>query len=157
MNKKLTIFSVILIIIGMIGTISFSISSIPYVVDTLKGIESDMKKETIIFDEELDINKLNIDTQNNNVVVKNHNKNSIIVTQTGISERFDYNIKYENNELSIIKTNNSPIVDYNQINNLDSLVEYLKKNIYQNDITIYLPVGVEINSTNQEEYLQIYQ
>lgn len=149
MNKKLTTFAIILIIVGTIGTVSTGIASIPYFVNTASNIEKELNKETVIFNEEISINKLNIDINEGNIVIKKHDNNSIKIVQKGKEENNYYEIKNNENELLLTQNNKNNIPEIKTLNDFMNVVieEVYSYNI--NSIIVYLPNDTDINvSTN---------
>ncbi|MGX4599272.1 hypothetical protein [Faecalimicrobium sp. JNUCC 81] len=145
MNKKLSIFAIILVIIGGIGTVYSGIKSIPYFTNKAYEIQKEMDKEEIIYNEQIDINKLNINTINAHVLIKKHNENSVKITKRGMS---NYDIQNNNKELAITEKELERKNNYNfKVNNLDDLIDLVKSDIYRHrqDITIYIPNNVDLN------------
>lgn len=158
MNKKLTMFAILLIIVGIIGTISSGIASVPYFVNTASQIEREVNKETIIFNKELDINKLNINADESQIVIKKHNKKEIIVTQKGINKNNSYEIKDNANELSISQNRRNSNNNYEEIKNMKDVFDFMKGEIYSyntNQITVYLPKDADINVSTEHGSLLI--
>ncbi|MGL5328171.1 MAG: hypothetical protein ACRDD7_02805 [Peptostreptococcaceae bacterium] len=144
MNKKLTIFSIVLIITGIIGTIGFSISSVPYFIDTANQINEEINKESVIFNENINADTLNINVKNSTVVVKKHDSSNFLVTQTGSKENFKYEIKNMENELYITQNEGKIKADYKSIKTLKDLTDYLMQNVYSNSIVVYVPTNVNL-------------
>lgn len=155
MNKKLTLLSIVLIIVGIIGSIGFSISSIPYLMDTVSSIEKEVTEESIIFNKEIDINSINVNTQNTDIILKKHNNNNVIVSQTGSKESFNYKIENIDSQLSIVQSELKIKNGYKSIKNLNHLKDYMVENIYSNEITVYVPSDVNIKVSTKEGTLRI--
>ncbi len=156
MNKKITIFSIILVIIGTIGTICSGIASIPYFIKTSSDIERELNKEYIIYNKEIDINKLNINTKDTNIVIRKHNKNNVIVSKTGNKDNLRYNIENKDNALSI--SENKSEDNYKDIKNSNDFANYVFNEFYSqntNNIVIYIPNDVDINTYTQNGILDI--
>lgn len=156
MNKKITIFSIILIIIGTIGTICSGIASIPYFIKTSSDIERELNKEYIIYNKEIDINKLNINTKDTNIVIRKHNKNNVIVSKKGNKDNLRYNIENKDNALSI--SENESKDNYKDIRSFNDFANYVLNEFYSqntNNIVIYIPNDVDINTYTQSGVLDI--
>ncbi|WP_042272962.1 hypothetical protein [[Clostridium] dakarense] len=155
MNKKLSIFAIILVIIGGIGTVYSGIKSIPYFTNKAYEIQKEMDKDEIIYNEQIDVNKLNINTINAHIIIKKHDENSVKITKRGIS---NYAIQNNNKELVITEKelDRKPNYDF-KINNFDDLIELAKSNIYQHnqDITIYIPNNVDLNVSTRYGSLNV--
>lgn len=155
MNKKLSIFAIILVIIGGIGTVYSGIKSIPYFTNKVYEIQKEMYKDESIYNEQIDINKLNINTVNAHIIIKKHDENSVKITKRGIS---NYAIQNNNKELVITEkeSDRKPNYDF-KINNFDDLIELAKSNIFRHnqDITIYIPNNVDLNVSAKYSSLNI--
>lgn len=156
MNKKITVFSIILVIIGTIGTICSGIASIPYFIKTSSDIERELNKEYIIYNKEIDINKLNINTKDTNIVIRKHNKNNVIVSKKRNKDNLRYNIENKDNALSI--SENESKDNYKDIRSLNDFANYVLNEFYSqntNNIVIYIPNDVDINTYTQSGVLDI--
>lgn len=155
MNKKLSIFAIILVIIGGIGTVYSGVKSIPYFTNKAYEIQKEMDKDEIIYNEQIDINKLNINTINAHVIIKKHDENSVKIAKRGVS---NYAIQSNNKELTITEKelDRKPNYDF-KINNFDDLIELAKSNIFRHnqDITIYIPNKVDLNVSAKYSSLNI--
>ncbi len=133
MNKKLTVFSIILIIVGIIGSIYSGIASIPYFIDTYNKVEAEFNKEHIIYNKNIDINNLYISTLNDSTVIKQYNGKTIKLIEKNIEKERKYKIKKVKDLLDIAIEN--------------SMQEH-------NSVIIYVPNKVNINaSTNYGELI----
>ncbi len=156
MNKKITIFSISLIIIGIIGTICSGIASIPYFIKASSDIEKELNKEYIIYNKEVDINKLNINTKDTNIVIRKHNKNNVIVSKKGNKDNLRYNIENKDNALYI--SENESRDNYKDIRSSNDFANYVFNEFYSqntNNIVIYIPNDVDINTYTQSGVLDI--
>ena len=55
MNKKLSIFAIVLIIVGLIGSIWSGFFSMPYFINKLQDFDKQVNKESIIYNDDLSI------------------------------------------------------------------------------------------------------
>ena len=83
MNKKITIFAVILIVIGIVGTISSSIAAVPFATNYINKTIKKANEEVEIYEKKVDINKLDIDTKNMSVEIRKSNSDKIKIVQVG--------------------------------------------------------------------------
>lgn len=158
MNKRLSIFAIILVIIGGIGTICSGIASIPYFTSKAHEIQKEMNKEQTIYNEQVDINKLNINTINANVTVKKHNENSVKIAKKGVYNENNYAIQSSNKELTIIEKELENRHNYNyKINNLDDLIKLATSDFYEynQDIVVYIPKDVDLNVSTKYGSLKV--
>lgn len=158
MNKKLSIFAIILVIIGGIGTVYSGIKTIPYFTNKAYEIKKEMDKEQTIYNEQIDINKLNIDTINGNVTIKKHNENSVKIIKKGIYSENNYTIENINKELTIREKELNRKYNYDlKINNLDDLIKLASSDFYEHNqnIVIYIPKDVDLNVSTKYGYLKV--
>ena len=102
MNKKLSIFAIILIIIGLVGTIWSGINTMPYFMSEISKAEQEaMKEETIYNKDIVDIKKVTIYTINSNVRIKRNNENKITVNRIGNQDFVRYDVNNNKNTLTI--------------------------------------------------------
>ncbi|MGL4914578.1 MAG: hypothetical protein ACRC3Y_19335 [Romboutsia sp.] len=149
MNKKLTVFAIVLAIVGIIGTVSSGIASVPYFINTASKIEKELNKETVIFNEGISIDKLNINIDEGNVLIKKYDKDSVKIVLKGKEKNNDYEIKNSENELLLTQNNKNNIPELKTLNDfMDIIIEEIYSyNI--NSIIVYIPNDVDINvSTN---------
>ena len=145
MNKKLTIFSITLIIVGIIGTISTGILSVPYFINTLNNIEETLNKENIIFNKNIDIDNINISGINNNITIKKYMGNDIKVSVRGIYKKNQYDI---NEDLKTLAINEKEIENnFNKVKNLKELIsKYIESKFMEDsELIVYIPNNVNIN------------
>ncbi|MCR8745065.1 DUF4097 domain-containing protein [Romboutsia lituseburensis] len=156
MNKKITIVAIVLIVIGIIGSISFGIASVPYFINMASQIEQELNKETVIFNKEINITKLNINTNGANIKIKKHDKEEIIITKKGSSKNESYDISNSENELLITQNkNNNNYVEFKDINDV---VDLMVGELYlynANTITIYVSKNIDINATTGNGTLMV--
>lgn len=155
MNKKLTVFSIILIIVGIIGSIYSGIASIPYFIDTYNKVEAEFNKEHIIYNKNIDINNLDISTLNDSTVIKQYNGNDIKIVVKGIYNENKYEVKEETKTIKLIEKNIEKERRY-KIKKVKDLLDMAIENSMQehNSVIIYVPNKVNINaSTNYGELI----
>lgn len=155
MNKKLTIFSIILIIVGIIGTICSGIASVPYFVDTANTIREEVNKEHIIYNKNIDINKIDISVINDGVTIKKHKGNDVKVSVKGIYENGKYEI---NEDLKTLKINEKETeYTYDKFKNLNELMNKFIENSLKeySEVIVYVPNNIDIDAYTNYGALRI--
>ncbi|MDB8801697.1 hypothetical protein PN294_05745 [Romboutsia sp. 1001216sp1] len=153
MNKKVTIFSIILIVIGIVGTIYFSISSVPYFTQTISNIEKSLDKEQVIYNKNISIENLDVKTKVSNIIIEKYEGHEVRVVKKGIS---NYNIKEDGNKLSIVE--NEKEYNYKISNNLEEFIENVINAFYYNNsqsLIIYVPNNINVNASTDHARLSI--
>lgn len=147
MNKKLSIFAVVLIIIGIIGTIFSGIKSMPYFMKVVSNAEKEINRETNIYNKDVDINKLYISTIDSNIVIKKHNKNNIVINEKGKDKYAKFKVNSNENLLEIkqLENSRSKVNDFYNIKNLNDLL----------NIVVYIPKDVDIEVITESGNLKI--
>lgn len=147
MNKKLSIFAIILIIIGLVGTIWSGINTMPYFMSEISKAEQEaMKEETIYNKDIVDIKKVTIYTINSNVRIKRNNENKITVNRIGNQDFVRYDVNNNKNTLTIKEIENDK---RNYIKQLDfkklfnNVIESLVS-IQNEGIIVYLPDNIDL-------------
>lgn len=146
-NKKLTIFAIILIIIGIIGSVWSGINAVPYFINTLSKIERDSNKEQMLYNEQIIINKIDISTKDTDITIKKHNKPEVVVSKKGNLKYKSYDINKEETKLTI-KENTSEKNSTYRIKNLNDLVDVGVEEIFSRgneQLIIYVPEEIDIN------------
>lgn len=147
MNKKLSIFAIILVIVGTIGTIWSGITTMPYLMNTALSAEKEINKEHTIYNEEINVNKLDIYTKTSNIIIKKHDKKNVIINGKGKSSYVRYDINSNDGSLFIKEIDNDRDLR-EKIKDLEDLINLGIENIFLNDIqsiVVYVPNDVDIN------------
>lgn len=155
MNKKLTIFSIILIIIGIIGTIFSGIASVPYFVDTANKVKEEVNKEHIIYNKNIDLNKIDISTINDRITIKKHTGNDVKVSVKGIYEDGKYEV---NEDIKTLKVNEKETEDtYYKFKNLNELMSKFIENSFKeySEVIVYVPNNIDISAYTKYGLLRI--
>ena len=147
MNKKLSIFAIILIIIGLVGTIWSGINTMPYFMSEISKAEQEaMKEETVYNEDLLDAKKVTIYTAHSNVTIKRNNENKVRVNRIGNLDYARYDVNNNKSILTIkeIETNKNYYIkqlDFKKLFNdvIESLVS-----IQTEGIIVYLPNNVDL-------------
>lgn len=150
MNKKLSIFAIVLIIVGLIGSIWSGFFSMPYFINKLQDFDEQVNKEHIIYDKNVDIKELNINTNSVNVKIMKGDSNNTTVKAKGLNENVDIQIINRDKILSIKETDED--LSMNKIKSIDDFTSRLLENTfsnYANMITIYVPNDVNLKVTTE--------
>ena len=155
MNKKLTIFSIILIIVGIIGSICSGIASLPYFVDTVNKMREAVNKEHIIYNKNIDLNKIDISIINDRVTIKKHTGNDVKVSVKGIYEEGKYEV---NEDIKTLKINEKETKEnYDKFDNLNELInKFIENSLRENsEVIIYVPNNIDISAYTNYGALRI--
>ncbi len=144
MNKKVTIFAAVLIIIGIIGTILSSIASVPFVTNYIKELKKDANEEVNIYENKVDISKLEIDTKHVNVEIKKSNSDKLKIVQVGKTNNKTFTIDNKENYFSIKENDENYNFNVNIQGFRDAIIEMM--NFGPNKIIVYVPNGVDIKA-----------
>jgi hypothetical protein len=152
MNKKVTIFAVILIAIGIIGTISSSVAAVPFVTNYVNETLKKANEEVKIYEKKVDINKLNIETNNVNVELRKSNSDKIIIKQIGSFNKKVFTIDNNNKEFTIKENKDNQHIDI-QVQGFGDAVLSMLGHGY-NKIIIYVPNSIEVQAkTNSADLI----
>lgn len=150
MNKKLSIFAIVLIIVGLIGSIWSGFFSMPYFINKLQDFDEKVNEENTIYEKNIDLDELNIDTKYVNTKIIKSSSNKVIVKAKGIYENMDIQVK-DNNKILYVKE-----VDKNlsmkKIKSIDDFTSKLLENTFSNHtnmIVIYVPNDVNLKVTSE--------
>lgn len=155
MNKKLTIFSIILIIVGIIGAICSGIASLPYIVDNVNKIREEVNKEHIIYNKNIDLNKIDISTINDRVTIKKHTGNDVKISVKGIYEEGKYEV---NEDIKTLKINEKETTEnYDKFGNLNELMSKFIENSLKEyyEVIVYVPNNIDISAYTKYGLLRI--
>ena len=155
MNKKLTIFSIILIIVGIIGSICSGIASLPYFVDTVNKMREAVNKEHIIYNKNIDLNKIDISTINDRIIIKKHTGNDVKVSVKGIYEEGKYEV---NEDIKTLKINEKETKEtYDKFDNLNELMSKFIENSLKEyyEVIVYVPNNIDISAYTKYGLLRI--
>ena len=157
MNKKLSIFAIVLIVLGIIGSIFSGIQAMPFFIDVVTNTQKEMNRETNVYNQEVNINKIDISTLDVDVVVKKHNKKNVVINEKGINKNVKLDINSNENILSVKQLESDK--NYNiDIKDLEDLLNFAVENMYYHDnnsIIIYVPNDVDINVITSRGSLKI--
>ncbi len=143
-NKIITSIGVVLLMIGIVGGVWSGIVAMPKIINDWQINQDKKNQPEVIYNNEKQITKLNIDANVSNVYIKKGNQPNVIIERSGDKSLSNVTVQNKNNELVI---NEEPIDSNNEIKtkNINSLVEIFLDNMfssYKADIVIYLPEKV---------------
>ncbi len=142
MNKKITIFAVILIVIGIIGTISSAVNAVPFATNYVNEIIKKANEEVKIYEKKVDINKLDIETKNLNVEIRKSDSDKLIIKQVGNLSTNSFTIDENNKEFNIKSNNENKYLD-SKIQGFGDAILNMINNSY-NKIIVFVPNHVDI-------------
>ena len=142
MNKKITVFAVILIVIGIIGTISSAVNAVPFATNYVNEIIKKANEEVKIYEKKVDINKLYIETKNLNVEIRKSDSDKLIIKQVGNLSTNSFTIDENNKEFKIKSNNENKYLD-SKIQGFGDAILNVINNSY-NKIIVFVPNHVDI-------------
>lgn len=146
MNKKLSIFAIVLIVVGLIGSIWSGFFSLPYFINKIQSYDEQINSEQVILDEKIDISNLDIDTDYASIYIEKSPTENIIIKRQGIDENRDLIINTKENKLSIKEEYKDTKTE--KIKGIDDLVNKAMQSMFYNHnnvVKIYLPKDVDFN------------
>lgn len=157
MNKKVSIFAIILIIIGIIGSVWTGLDAVPKVINFAFEKRSELSKEHCIYEKNIEINEISVYTQLSNIEIRKHDKNTVKITKIGTDRSVNYDFKHMNNKLELKEEYDNSYDEF-KIRNFEDLFNTTIENMfsnYRNQIIIYVPNDVDINVVTREGDLLI--
>lgn len=142
MNKKVTIFAVILIAIGIIGTISSSIAAVPFATNYINECAKKASEEVKIYEKKVDVKELDIKTNSINVEVKKSNSDKLRIVQVGSFNNSTFTVENKDNTFSIKGNEENKHIDIKVQGLGDAIINMM--NLGTNKIIIYAPNSVDI-------------
>lgn len=155
MNKKLSIFAIILIIVGLIGSVWSGFLSMPYFINKLQDYEEQVNQEEVIYEKNININNLSINTKYANVKILKSSSDKVVIKSNGLYKNSGIKINEKDKGLIIEEIKNSK---KEEIKNIDDLVNKGLENIfsnYSNTILIYVPNDININVITESGHLDV--
>ncbi len=142
MNKKITVFAVILIVIGIIGTISSAVNAVPFATNYVNEIIKKANEEVKIYEKKVDINKLYIETKTVNVEIRKSDSDKLIIKQVGNLNTKTFDIDENNKEFKIKSNDENKYLD-SKIQGFGDAILNMINNSY-NKIIVFVPNHVDI-------------
>ncbi|AXU71298.1 TPA: DUF4097 family beta strand repeat-containing protein [Clostridioides difficile] len=158
MNKKLAIFAAVLLVIGIIGTTWSGILVMPSLINFGLEKEAEFKKENKLYQEKVNIDKLDIAVDNINVTIKKSSSEDVRVTTRGNNEFYKYNVTLKDKTL-VVKGERKYENKIKKIKNFDQLLNTSINSMFSHDyreIIIYVPNNVDINASSISSHLFVY-
>lgn len=144
-NRIITTIGVILLITGVIGSIWSGIYAVPKILNSIQVARDNFEKEEVLYNSEMNLTKLNIDTKISDVTITKYNGKEVIVKIDGNRNLSTVTTIEENNELTI---NEEVKNNMNLSGNIDDIVRYFLDEISvqkPSSITVYVPENIDIN------------
>ena len=148
MNKKLSIFAIVLIVVGLIGSIWSGFFSMPYFINKFQNYDHIVNKETTVYNENVNVNKLKVEALNTNIEILKSDSDNIQIKTKGLEDNSEINVISDDNTITVEEKyieNNAKIKSMDDF--VDKLMEETFSN-HRNTIIIYVPnkVDIDINS-----------
>jgi len=156
MNKKLSIFAIVLIVVGLIGTIWSGFFSMPYFINKLQDFDQKVNMENTIYEKSIDVEELNIDTNYVNTKIVKNNTNKIVVKSRGLYENTDIQVRDNDKILSVKEVDKN--LSINKIKSVDDFTSKILENAFSNHtnmITIYVPKDINLKVISKSGSLTI--
>ena len=142
MNKKITVFAVILIVIGIIGTISSAVNAVPFATNYVNEIIKKANEEVKIYEKKVDVDKLYIETKTVNVEIRKSDSDKLIIKQVGNLNTKTFDIDENNKEFKIKSNDENKYLD-SKIQGFGDAILNMINNSY-NKIIVFVPNHVDI-------------
>lgn len=154
-NRIITTIGVILVITGVIGSIWSGIYAVPKILNNIQVARDNFEKEEVLYNSEMNLTKLNIDTKISDITITKYNGKEVIVKKDGNKSLSTVTTIEDNNELTI---NEEVKNNMNLPGNIDDIVRYFLDEIFTqkpSNITVYVPenIDVNINTNNTKVYI----
>lgn len=156
MNKKLSIFAIVLIIVGLIGSIWSGFFSMPYFINKFQDFDQQVNQENTIYEKNIDINELDINTSYVNIKLMKSNSDKVIIKTKGLYEHKDIQVINNNNILYLKEVNKD--ISNEKIKSIDDFISKILEDTfsnYNNMIIIYVPNDVDLKVTMESGQLII--
>lgn len=156
MNKKLSIFAIVLIIVGLIGSVWSGFLSMPYFINKLQDYEEGINKEKVIYEENININNLSINTKYANVKILKNDSSKVIIKTNGLYKNSEIKINQSGKDLVIKEEINNQKIE--KIKNIDDLINIALENTfssYRNTILVYIPNNMNISAITDSGHLYV--
>ncbi len=154
MNKRLSVFAVILIVIGFVGTISSSVSTLSNIDDVIINVKDYQKElgwyeEKEIYNKKIESSKLIINTMDTDVEINYHEKDYVNIHKVGSVSHSTYEISEVDNVLEITENENNK--NFNDVESIKESINIGMSELFNNGdrkIVINLPdkYDIEVNS-----------
>ena len=144
-NRIVTGIGVVLLITGIVGSIWSGIEVMPKLINDAQVVQENLNQQEILYKGQIDLTKLNINSNISNVIIKKYDGKDIIVERSGNKSLSTITTKEGAKELTINEEINN---DNNLGKSIDDIVRYLVDELYtshNSDITVYIPENVDIN------------
>ena len=144
MNKKITIFAVVLIVVGIIGSISSSIAAVPFATRFIKECEKKASKEVVLYEKNFDIKQLDIDTKDLNVEIRKSNSDKVKIVKLGATNSDLIKVEENKNLIKILQNRQNKNINIEIQGFGDAIINMM--NLGKNKLIIYVPNSVNIQA-----------
>ncbi|MBN9646338.1 DUF4097 family beta strand repeat protein [Terrisporobacter glycolicus] len=156
MNKKLSIFAIVLIVVGLIGTVWSGFFSMPYFINKLQDFDEQVNMENTIYEKNIDVEELNINTNYVNTKIVKSNTNKIVVKSRGLYENTDIQVRDNDKILSVKEVDKN--LSMSKIKGVDDFTSKILEKVFSNHtnmITIYVPKDINLKVISKSGSLTI--
>lgn len=140
MNKKITIFAVILVAIGIVGTISSSIAAVPFVTNYINEYTKKASEGILIYDKKVDIKQLDIDIKDTNVEIKKSDSDKVKIVQLLEFNHNKFTIDTRENLLKLVEKDEDMGIEIEGFG--DAIMKMINPGL--NKVVIYVPNNLDI-------------
>lgn len=151
MNKRVSIFAIALIVVGIIGSVWTGLDAVPAVINFALEKEEESNREHRIYEKNVEVNNISAYTQFTNIQIKKHDEKTVKVTRRGNDPAVNYTIEENGNTLEIKESINNSYKNY-KVKNFEDLFNKGMDEMfsrYDKDIIVYVPNDVDINSVTE--------
>lgn len=144
-NRIVTGIGVVLLTTGIVGSIWSGIEVMPKLINDAQAVQENLNQHEILYKGQIDLTKLNINSNISNVIIKKYDGKDIIVERSGNKNVSTITTKEGAKELTINEELNN---NNNLGKSIDDIVKYFVDELYTSytsDITVYVPDNVDIN------------
>lgn len=156
MNKKLSIFAIVLIVVGLIGTVWSGFFSMPYFINKLQDFDEQVNMENTIYEKNIDVEELNINTNYVNTKIVKSNTNKLVVKSRGLYENTDIQVRDNDKILSVKEVDKN--LSMSKIKGVDDFTSKILEKVFSNHtnmITIYVPKDINLKVISKSGSLTI--
>lgn len=154
MNKKVTIFAVVLIVVGIVGAISSSIAAVPFATRFIKECDKKASKEAILYEKRFDIKQLDIDTKDLNVEIRKSNSDKVKIAKLGAANSDLIKVEENKNLIKVLQNRQNKNINIEIQGFGDAIINMM--NLGKNKLIIYVPNSVDIQANCRYGDLNIY-
>lgn len=152
-GKIVTGIGAVLLTIGIIGSVLSGVVSIPKIINNIQNIENNLNKEEILYNKQVNLTKLNINSKTSKVIIQKYDGQNIVVKRSGNKNLTTITTKENASELTI----NEELNNNRLGKSIDDIVRYFVDRLYKSNdsnIIMYVPNNIDINvNTNNNRLI----